>query len=146
MNSGLKQIQKHATRKQSFKRTTHHKKQPRLPKKSREIEFIKTSLRFVGNVPCNEIRNERNLEHRDWNGSKVVKELIALRSNRLCKPKKKKQCHEQYQCSTSFFSYFRQIQIPKDLQCNISNLHELDPYSLKESSFMETLRIISSPF
>ena len=99
----------------------------------------------MGNVPCNEIRNERNLEHRDWNGSKVVKDLIALRSNRLCKPKKKSNATNNISAQPLFF-YFRQIQIPKDLQCNISNSHELDPYSLKESSFMETLRIISSPF
>ena len=100
----------------------------------------------MGNVPCNEIRNERNLEHRDWNGSKVVKDLIALRSNRLCKPKKKKAMPRTILVLNLFFFYFRQIQIPEDLQCNISNSHELDPYSLKESSFMETLRIISSPF
>ena len=41
----------------------------------------------MGTAPCNEIRKERNLAHRDWNESKVVNDLIALRSNQLLKPK-----------------------------------------------------------
>ena len=44
------------------------------------------------------------------------------------------------------FFYFRHIQIPKDLYKNTSNSHELVPCSLRESTFMKTLRIISSPF
>ena len=41
----------------------------------------------MGTAPCNEIGKERNLAHRDWNESKVMNDLIALRSNQLCKPK-----------------------------------------------------------
>ena len=41
----------------------------------------------MGTAPYNEIMKERNLAHRDWNESKVVNDLIALRSNQLRKPK-----------------------------------------------------------
>ena len=38
-------------------------------KKWHETEFMKTGRRFVRTAPCNEIRKERYLAHRDWNES-----------------------------------------------------------------------------
>ena len=35
----------------------------------------------MGTAPCNEIRKEMNLAHRDWSESKVVNDYVALRSN-----------------------------------------------------------------
>ena len=68
----------------------------------------------MGTAPCNEIRKERNLAHRDWNESKVVNDFIALRSNQLCKPKIQAM-PLAILILNIFFKYFRKIQIPKDL-------------------------------
>ena len=68
----------------------------------------------MGTAPCNEIRKERNLAHRDWNESKVVNDLLALRSNQLCKPKIQAMPLEILILNI-FFKYFRKIKIPKDL-------------------------------
>ena len=41
----------------------------------------------MGTIPCTEIRKERKLAHSDCNESKIVKDLIVLKSNQPCRPK-----------------------------------------------------------
>ena len=73
---------------------------------------MKTGRRFVRTAPCNEIRKERYLAHRDWNESLVVKDLINGSQGLIsCINKNNELC--------------RHIQIPKDQYWNTFSSQEL---------------------